>query len=314
MAVYTKINTEEISSHLSKYNIGSLVDFKEIIDGIDNSNFILQSSQGKFILTIFESRIDKTLLPFFINLKLHLAQKGISCPRPIFDNKGSIISDIKEKKSVIVSFLNGKTIQKNITHNHCFEVGKVLANLHLSAFDFSMKRKNDLGINGWKPLFSKFESSIENYQKDLGKEILESINFLQKQWIFDLPSAASHLDLFPDNVFFDAEGKVSGVIDFYFAANDTLIYDFAITITAWCFDENNNFSEEKFSELLRGYEIVRKFSDAEKKFLNIALIGAAMRFLLTRLNDMFFTPKNSLVKIKNPQDYLTRLRFFRAKL
>jgi homoserine kinase type II len=298
-----------------------LISLKEIIDGIDNSNFILETEKGKFILTIFESRIDKNDLPFFINFKLHLAEKEIPCPCPILDNSGLIISDLKEKKSTIVTFLSGATLKPsqdgyydNISINHCFEVGKILAKLHLAAQDFEVSRINDLGVNGWSALFSKFENLIESYQKNLRGEITENLNFLKSSWKHDLPTYAAHLDLFPDNVFFDKNANLSGVIDFYFAANDALIFDFAIVVNAWCFDEENNFLQNHFDETLRGYESVRKFSEPEKSFLKIALAGAAMRFLLTRLHDMFFTPKDSLVNIKNPQEYLAKLRFFKEQI
>ena len=321
MAVYTRLTKPEIEDHLQNYQLGKLIDSKEIIEGIDNSNFILITEKGKFILTIFESRINKNELSFFINFKLHLAEKGISCPQPILDNSGLAIVDLKNKKSAIVTFLSGKNLlpeengcYKNIEKIHCSEVGKFLAKMHLAAADFSMQRKNDLGINGFRPLFSKFESLIENYQKNLREEILENLNFLEESWNLDLPGATTHLDLFPDNVFFDENKKLTGVIDFYFAASDALIYDFAIAVNAWCFDEKNNFAEEKFLAMKQAYEEIRKFSETEEKFLEIALVAAAMRFLLTRLHDMFFTPENSLVKIKNPQEYLTKLRFFRSKI
>lgn len=318
MAVYTRLTRLELEEHLQKYDLGKLVDFKEIIEGIDNSNFILITEKGKFIFTIFESRIDKNSLPFFINLKLHLAQKGICCPRPILDNKGSVITEINGKKSAIVTFLSGATLKPredgyydSIEKEHCFEVGKILAKLHLAASDFKMSRENDLGMKGWKPLFSKFEHLLD---QDLHAEILRDINFLQKSWNYDLPAAAAHLDLFPDNVFFDENKKVSGVIDFYFAATDALVYDFAVIVNAWCFDEKDNFDDEKFFDIWSGYESVREFTDEEKTFLRTALLGAAMRFLLTRLHDSFFTPKDSLVKIKNPQEYLAKLRFFRSQI
>jgi homoserine kinase type II len=319
MAVHTKKTRQEIENHLEKYQLGKLIDFKEIIEGIDNTNFIIQTEKGKFILTIFESRIDKNALPFFINFKLHLAKKDICAPRPIYDNSGLVITDFADKKSTIVTFLSGAILPNrmdgyydNITKTHCFEVGKTLAQLHLAATDFEMTRENELGNKGWRVLFSKFENLVEDYQKNLSGEILENLDFLEKGWKPNLPSAATHLDLFPDNVFFNEIGKVSGVIDFYFAANDALIYDFAIVVNAWCFDEKNNFDQQKFLELLAGYQSLRKFSESEKEFLNIALIGAAMRFLLTRLHDMFFTPKDSFVKVKNPQEYLAKLRFFRS--
>lgn len=308
MAVYTKISDTDIASHLVKYSVGELLDFKEIIEGIDNSTFILQTSKGKFILTIFESRINKEELPFFMNLKAHLAKKGICCPYPILDNQGSIINELKGKKSVIVSFLDGKPVKK-ITANSCFEVGKIMAKSHLAAADFEMSRSNELGICGFRNLFKKFDHLLDSYQKGLREEILENLDFLDKSWRHDLPSAAVHLDLFCDNVFFDEEEKVCGVIDFYFAANDLLIYDFAITATAW-----EDGVQGNIDDLMRGYEEVRKFSADEKNFLKIAFVGASMRFLLTRLHDMFFAPKDSLVKIKDPQEFLAKLRHFKSQI
>ncbi len=318
MAVYTRLTKEEISKHLQNYQIGDFLDFTEIMAGIDNSNFILKTTKGKFILTIFEARINKDELPFFINLKLHLAKKGIHCPKPILDNQGLVIVDLKGKKSTIVTFLSGKTLEpqddgyySNITPGHCFEVGKELARMHLAATDYTAPRVNDLGVKGFRKLFNKFSNQIDETLKN---EITQNLNFLEDKWSADLPSAAVHVDLFPDNVFFDENAKLSGVIDFYFAANDFLIYDFAVSANAWCFDEKNNFIEEKFLQLLKGYESVRTFSPAEKDFLNLALMAASMRFLLTRLHDKIFTPKDSLVKIKNPQEYLEKLRFFKSKL
>jgi homoserine kinase type II len=327
MAVYTRLTREEISNHLKNYSLGELVDFKEIIAGIDNSNFIIDTKKGRYILTIFESRINKEELPFFINFKLHLANHGICCPRPILDNSQAAIIDLKGKKSSIVTFLKGSTLEpekngryKMITSKHCFEVGKTLAKLHVASTSFKESRDNELGVKGFRKLFKKFEHLIDDYQKNLGGEILEVIDFLEAKYskdilesILDLPSFAIHADLFPDNVFFDENDNVCGVIDFYFAANDFLIYDFAIVVNAWSFDEDNNFIEEKFLQIVQGYNEIKKFSSDELKFLPIALIAAAMRFLLTRLHDMFFTPKDSLVKVKDPQEYLIKMRYFKSK-
>lgn len=316
MAVFTKLTKEEISQHLKNYNIGELVDFSEILAGIDNSNFIIKTSKGKFILTIFENRIKKEELPFFINLKNHLAHKGILCPAPILDNQGNSLVDLKNKKSAIVTFLSGKTLEplengyyNNVTVKHCYEVGKLQAKLHFASQDFNMKRENDLSVNHFKKLFSKFENLVVD--QNLKNEINETISFLVKSWKPELPSGAAHLDLFIDNIFFDENSHLSGVIDFYFAANDLLIYDFAITVNAWVFDENNNFCEEKFLALKKGYEEIRKFSKEENDFLRIALIAASTRFLLTRMHDKFFTPKDSLVKIKDPEEYRIKLNYFK---
>ncbi len=318
MAVYTKLTEDEIKDHLKNYSIGELLQFKEIVEGIDNSNFILKTTKGKYILTVFEARIDKEQLPFFINLKLHLSKKGISCPEPILDNQGCSIVEIKGKKSIIASFLSGATLKpqedgyySSITAKHCFEVGKQLAKMHEAAGDFDMNRENELGIKGFRKFFTKFSNLVE---EDLRKEILGNLDFIEANSELDLPSDAAHADLFPDNVFFDENSNLSGVIDFYFAANDFLIYDFAIVVNAWCFDEKNNFIAEKFVQLKKGYLEIRKFTLAEENFLKIALVAAAMRFLLTRLHDKIFTPKDSLVKIKNPQEYLEKLRFFRKAI
>ncbi len=318
MAVHTKLTEQEIADFIQdNYQIGKLVSFKEIMDGIDNSNFIIQTDSDKFILTIFENRIKKDELPFFMSLKLHLAEHKIRCPKPIKNNSGQLISSVKNKPAAVVSFLNGATLkpQENglyasITKNHCAQVGQVLANLHNAVRDFKEVRKNDLGISGWRILFDKISAHIENYQPGLKKEIQEYIDFLEKNWRSDFQSGAVHVDLFPDNVFFDENNNLSGVIDFYFAANDLFIYDLAVTMNAWCFDENIKFDEEKFSEMLSEYKKIRFVSENELTFLKIALVGASLRFLLTRLHDLFFTPKESLVKIKDPQEYLQKIRFF----
>lgn len=317
MAVHTKLNQAEISDFLKNYAIGELVSFKEIIDGIDNSNFIIQTTLRKFILTIFESRINQNELPFFMDLKLHLAEHKICCPRPVCNNSGALISTIKNKPASIVSFLSGVTLrpQENglystITIYHCEQIGKISALLHNAVVDFKEVRKNDLGILGWRNLFNKIADKIENYQTGLKQEIQDYVDFLERSWQNNHPSGAIHADLFPDNVFFDVQNNLSGVIDFYFAANDLFIYDLAITINAWCFDENNQFDEAKYQAILREYQKIRKISSSEMGFLRIALVGSSLRFLLTRLHDLFFTPADSLVKIKNPQEYLEKIRFF----
>jgi homoserine kinase type II len=322
MAVHTNFSFEEISNHLEQnYQLGKLISVNEIIEGIDNSNFLLKINDQNYIFTVFESRINQDDLPFFVNLKRHLANKKISCPRPIeTKNKGQIITEINHKKSILVTFLNGSILKPrpdgyydNITSKHCFEVGEILAKMHLGVSDFSLSRVNDLGILGWQNLLLKFSHLLNQYQFGLEDKIIDALNFLTTSWKNNLPSGATHLDLFPDNVFFDEEGKVSGVIDFYFAAGDSFIYDFAITVNAWCFNQNNNFDQEKFDSMMFGYNNVRKFLSEELDFLPIALIGGALRFSLTRLHDLFFTPKDSLVKVKNPQEYLTKLNFFRSR-
>ena len=317
MAVYTKLTSQDISDFLENYNIGKLTSFKEVIDGIDNSNFIIQTDQEKFILTIFEQRINKDDLPFFINLKDHLSKKGVCCPKPIKNKVGSLINYLKNKPALIVTFLSGaslrpdnKGLYSTITEKHCYEIGKHLALLHIGVKDFGENRKNDLGKDGFIKLFDKMQDKIANYQTGLDLEIQNYLKFLNQSWLYDLEGGVVHADLFPDNVFFNENNEIRGIIDFYFSASDLFIYDLAIIINAWAFDENNNFIEEKYNQIIKGYETVRKIPKSEREFLKIALVGAAMRFLLTRLYDTFNTPKDSLVKIKNPQEYLEKIRFF----
>jgi homoserine kinase type II len=318
MAVHTKLTKQEIADFIKEnYQIGELISFKGIVDGVDNSNFIIETTHNKFILTIFEDRINKDELSFFMNLKLHLARHEICCPKPIINNQNNLISTLKNKPSAIVSFLSGATLKPeinglygSITTNHCAQIGKMSALLHSAVLDFEEVRKNDLGILGWRNLFNKITDKIENYQPGLKQEIESYIDFLENNWQNKHQSGAVHIDLFPDNVFFDKQNNLSGIIDFYFAASDLFIYDLAININAWCFDKNNQFSQEKYNIMLAEYQKIRKISQEELEFLKIALIGASIRFLLTRLNDLFFTPKDSLVKVKDPQEYLEKIRFF----
>jgi homoserine kinase type II len=317
MAVFTKLTKSEIIQHLENYDLGELVDFKEILAGIDNSNFIIETTAGRFILTIFEGRISTADLPFFINLKMHLAARGICCPKPILNLQSQAISDLKGKKSAIVTFLSGKTLEPrpdgyydNIMPNHCFEVGKVLARMHLAVADFDMTLTNNLGVAAFRNFFAKFANLADSFQSGLRQEISEALDFIEANWHHNFPLYPVHADLFPDNVFFDDNQHLSGVIDFYFAASDVLTYDFAVVVNAWCFDEKNQFDEIRFKSLKQGYDSIRQFSVDEKEFLKIALSAASLRFLLTRLHDFLFTPKDSLVKIKDPREYLAKLRYF----
>jgi homoserine kinase type II len=313
MAVYTKITQQQLANHLAQYQLGELLSMHEIIDGIDNSNFIINTTTGKYIFTIFESRIKSQDLPFFINLKQHLANKNISCPLPINNKQGNNISDFANKSTAIVSFLDGQTLKPhsdgyyyNITAQHCFEVGKQLAKMHLATADFLAYRHNDLGCLELSKFAHKFSHQLDPL-------IPTVLSFLEQSWQQNCqntgPLIPCHLDLFPDNVFFDDRQNLTGVIDFYFAANDLPIYDFAIVVNAWCFDKTT-FNQHKFEQLLMGYQAYRIFTQAEMLLLPIANIAAATRFYLTRLSDKIFTKPDSLVKIKDPSEYLAKLQYF----
>jgi len=312
MAVHTKISTAELDLHLQNYSIGNLLDFSEILQGIDNSNFIIKTTSGKYIFTIFESRINPQELPFFLNLKQHLASKNIICPKPILNNFKQNITYLNNKPTAIVSFLDGKTLNpdadgyySNITENHCQQVGQTLAKMHLATLDFTEQRKNDLSPTNFANFFSKFSAKVV----DSANFIWQVLDFLQQNWQENLPNMACHLDLFPDNVFFDEQQNLSGIIDFYFAGNDLAVYDFAIVCNAWCFDKTT-FNQQKYQALLAGYQQIKPFSQAELDFLPIAKIGASCRFYLTRLHDKIFANQNSLVNIKDPAEYLAKLQHF----
>jgi homoserine kinase type II len=209
---------------------------------------------------------------------------------------------------------NERGFYPTINEKHCFEIGKNTALLHIGVKDFSESRANDLDVNGWQILFDKMQSKVETYQSGLTSEIQDYLKFLKQNWRNDLEEGAVHSDLFPDNVFFNDNDEVSGVIDFYFAANDSFVYDLAVIINAWAFDENNEFDQNKYNQIIKGYEETKKISAEERSFLKIALVGASLRFLLTRLFDKFNTPEGSLVKIKDPQEYLQKTRFFFSKI
>lgn len=319
MAVHTKLTKEEIANHLKSYSNqikDEFVDFKEIIEGIDNSNFLIITKNNKYILTLFESRIDKQFLDFFINFKLHLTKNNICCPKPITNNQGRVICDLKNKKSTIVSFLEGEILRPNnsglydnIKTEHCFELGLILAKMHLASSTFDSFKENDLGVKNFRNFYKKFDKN-EYYNNSIF--IHEIIKELEENWNNNLPSGVVHVDLFPDNVFFK-EDKISGVIDFYFSANDLFIYDIAVCVNAWCFDEKIEFCENKFYALLNGYQQIRTLSKQEKNFINYALLAASTRFFLTRLHDKIFTNKDSVVKIKNPDEYLKKIEFFKKE-
>ena len=214
----------------------------------------------------------------------------------------------------------------NITVKHCYEIGKIMAKMQIEALDFDVKRENDMSVADFREYFSKYSNFLCDKEvncpfeieqgvgdESLYSEISKAIGYLEKNWRSDLPKGISHLDLFPDNVFFNESQEVSGVIDFYFAGSDILVYDLAIIINAWCFDENNQFVQEKYDAMLKGYEEVRELTKEEKESLPVALIAGSVRFLSTRIHDMFHTPKDSLVKLKDPREYLEKLRFFSSQ-
>ena len=311
MAVYTKLNEEQIIDFLKLYNIGTLIHFNGITEGIENSNFYLETSKGKYILTIFEKRVDHKDIPFFINIMKHLSSREFLCPNPIMDIQENYLQHLHNKPAIIVSFLNGKS-KTIVTKEDCFNVGSYMASMHIKSNNFQGRRKNSLSISGWDELIKNCNetiptSTLNKIEPNILEEIQDSFNFCKKYWPNALPQGFIHADLFPDNIFFD-DNKISGVIDFYFSCNDILAYDLAIAVNAWCFEDNQTFNNKKFDKLIKGYCSLRNLSTKELFYLPLLCQAAAMRFLLTRLYDWVHTPKSASVVPKNPNEYIIKLR------
>ena len=307
MAVYTELTKSDISEFLNSYKIGDLITFEGIIEGVENSNFKLNTSKNNFILTIFEKRVDSKDLPFFIKLMNHLYKKNIKCPCPIIGIDGNYIKEIKDKPSVIVSYVQGKWI-KSIKNIHCEQLGQNLAKMHLASNDFKLSRYNSMGMNEWSSLFSNFNSERKSQYNEIYDIIKKELIFLKKEWPKDLPSGVIHADLFQDNVFFEND-IFSGIIDFYFACNDFYAYELAVCLNAWCFERDQSFNITKARLILNNYQKERPLIKEEKEYFPILSRGAALRFLLTRLNDLIFHPKDAKVNPKNPVEYLKILQF-----
>lgn len=307
MAVYTSIELKDISAWVETYGIGTPLVLKGIESGVENSNFLLTTTEGRYILTLYEKRVSKEDLPFFLSLLQHLAAKSIPCPEPVAGEDGVVLHELKERPAAIVSFLEGASPQF-VRNHHAREVGRQLAHMHKAAADFSGKRGNNFSLSSWVELFDKVKERGDTVKQGLVAEIGAYLQELQQRWPSSLPSGVIHADLFPDNVFF--QGKtLSGVIDFYFACNDFLMYDLAICLNAWCFEPTGEFNITKARHMLAGYDAVRPISKEELDALPVLAQGAAMRFLLTRLYDWLHVVEGALVQRKDPLEYLRKLRF-----
>jgi len=307
MAVYTEVTDEALIAHLEKYDIGELHSLKGIAGGVENTNYMLTTDAGNFILTLYEKRVDETDLPFFLGLMEHLAERNIDCPIPIKMKDGQTLGVLEGRPAAIISFLDGFEIKRPKVE-HCAEVGMALAKMHLAGDGFGLDRRNSLALQDWAPLFEKSRSGANKVQDGLVEFIDEELKFLQANWPGDLPEGIIHADLFTDNVFF-LKDKLSGIIDFYFACNDILSYDLAICLNAWCFESNWSFNTTKAIAMVRGYNTIRPLSDNEIAALPILSRGSALRFLLTRLYDWLNVPPGALVTPKNPEEYIAKLKF-----
>lgn len=307
MAVYTEVSDDDLAQFLERYDIGELLSFKGIAEGVENTNYILHTTNGAFILTLYEKRVATADLPFFLGLMEHLAKHDVSCPLPVRDREGNNLNSLCGRTAALITFLEGFCIRRP-KPLHCTEVGHTLARLHLAGDSFATRRDNALGPQGWRPLFENFADDADVIAGGLQCEIADELDWLERNWPADLPKGIIHADLFPDNVFFIGS-NLSGVIDFYFACNDYLSYDLAVCLNAWCFEEDFSFNVTKGRALLKAYGDVRPLEAEERNAMPTLARGAALRFLLTRCYDWLNTPPGAIVKPHDPKAYLRRLRF-----
>jgi homoserine kinase type II len=308
MAVYTDVAADELAEFLGHYDIGELLSYKGIAEGVENSNFLLHTTSGYFILTLYEKRVARGDLPFFLGLMTHLAGHGINCPQPVQNRNDEALSALAGRPAAIINFLEGIWPRKP-NAAHCAGVGQALAKMHLAGRDFPLARANALSVSGWRPLFEVAASRADEVQHGLRDFIRTELDYLEGNvWPKNLPQGVIHADLFPDNVFFLGE-RVSGIIDFTFACNDMLAYDLAICLNAWCFESDCSFNVTKARAFLGAYGRERQLSQAEQDALPLLARGAALRFLLTRLVDFLDVPAGALVRPKDPLEYFRKLRF-----
>ena len=310
MAVYTDVSADDLTDFLEDYDLGDLLSYKGIAEGVENSNFLVHTSRGYFILTLYEKRVAPEDVPFFLALMEHLAARGLTCPQPVRNREGAMLGFVAGRPAAIVTFLDGMWLRRP-SAIHCGALGQALGQLHLAGADFAMRRRNALSVDGWRPLYVASASGADSVQPGLRDAIEKELTLLEGAWPSGLPEGVIHADLFPDNVFFLGD-KLSGLIDFYFACTDTLAYDVAICLNAWCFEPDHSYNVTKGRALLQGYVSARALSIEERVALPLLSRGACLRFLLTRLVDWLNVPSGALVRPKDPLEYFRKLRFHQA--
>lgn len=312
MAVYTKVSAEEIGDFLTRFDVGTLVSAKGIAEGVENSNYLLETTRGKYILTLYEKRVDPADLPFFIALLDHLAAHGCPVPPMIADREGEKIQQLCGRSACLIVFLPGVSVS-HPTEAQARSTGHALGNMHRALADFEPERRNILDHDGWRALAEQCgPAQLDNIAPGLAEAVARELDSLDEYWPHELPRSAIHADLFPDNVLMLGD-EVTGLIDFYFSCTDIRAYDLAVTHAAWCFSEDGRDFHAPISRaLIEGYESAFPISDTERQALSLLARGAALRFLLTRAYDWINTPAGALVTRKDPQAFLHRLQFYQA--
>jgi len=308
MAVYTRVDENDLTNFLNTYDIGEATSFSGITEGVENSNYRLTTTKGAYILTLYEKRVRTEDLPFFIGLMAHMAKAGITCPEPVADRDGQVLKELNGKAAAIVTFLSG-TWNASPSAARCRAAGTTLARMHLAGGNFSLKRQNALNASAWPLLLqSAGRDAVNSLRQGLFDEARSRLDTILTNWPDNLPRGVLHADLFPDNVLFVGD-EVTGVIDFYFACNDMLAYDLAIMLNAWCFETDGSFNITKSRQLIDGYQSIRPLSDGEIASIPVLCRGSAMRFFLTRLYDWIHTPPDAQVRPHDPMAYWKRLNF-----
>ena len=310
MAIYTKLSENDLKKFFLKYNLGNLLNYKGIKEGIENTNYFIRTDKDKYILTVYEKRVDEKDLPFFMGLMRNLSDKNFPSPEPIINKNGNYITEILNKKAAVVSFINGST-KKKLDSNNCYDIGCQTAKLHTITKNLAGKRKNKLSVDSWSEIYKKVQNDCKKIHPNLTKIVEKSLAEIKNKWPKKIPAGIIHADLFPDNIFFK-DNKLTGIIDFYFSCHDFYAFEIAICLNALCFEgenENLSFNVTKAKKFIDGYSSIRKLTEDEKMSLKVLCQGAAMRFLLTRVFDYLNLVEGALVKIKDPIEYLKRLEF-----
>lgn len=312
MAVYTQVSAEAMSALLSRYDVGELVSAKGIAEGVENSNFLVETSSGRFILTLYEKRVDAGDLPFFMALLDHLAARGCPVPRALADREGRQIQEVAGRPAALIEFLSGVSLSTP-TPAQARAAGAALGQMHVAARDFALSRPNSLGLAGWHALAARCGDQLDLIQPGLGARVAAELAFLDAHWPRDLPQAVIHADLFPDNVLMLGD-RVTGVIDFYFSCTEIRAWDVAVTHSAWCFSADGaRFDRALGAALVEGYAAAHGLSAAEEAAFPVLARGACLRFLLTRAWDWLNTPADALVTRKDPLAFLRRLDHYAAR-